>query len=264
VEVPKPVVETKGRKRSKKRSKKEKQLAKGKAQIENNIYTILFDELSLFNNELAHMSFKALKQKLILLDGKMLWLEHASEIDLVEEEGSDDIIDMELQMLEMGYELETADEMKDAYAPIDAGFDLEALKDDLKETKSWGDDLKELISDIASDNPLDELASKFILYDLRAMLERAVNEVFRLEGKIKKMPNKEESEKQLEQLHSEQKKAVKSSLKDMLGKLKKEKPKLVMDEEKITEFRNLTAKQIIEIKAKEEKNFDRLVNELLE
>jgi len=74
VEVPKPVVETKGRKRSKKRSKKEKQLAKGKAQIENNIYTILFDEVSLFNNEVAHMSMKALKHKLIMLDGKMLWL----------------------------------------------------------------------------------------------------------------------------------------------------------------------------------------------
>lgn len=245
-----------------KKSRKNEILEKKKDEIENNLYTILFDELIAFNNDLPHMSSKAVKQKLILLDGKMLWLERASEEDF-QEEGSEEIIDMEMQMLEMGYDLETAEEMKDDFSPLDVEFNLESFKADLEESKSLGDSLREIISEVTEDDPLEDLTSKFVLYDLRAILERAVKEVFRLEGKIKKLAEKEDALKEVEQLQAEQKKATKDSLRDMIATIKKEKPSLILDEEKIIEFKNLTPKQIVELKAKEEKEMDRMVNDLL-
>jgi hypothetical protein len=113
------------------------------------------------------------------------------------------------------------------------------------------------------ENPMDDLLYKFILYDLRMILERAIKEVFRLEGKIKKLAKEENSLKKIEVLRIEQKKAVKSSLKDMLSKLKKEKPKLILDEGKINEYKQLTNKKVTELKAKEEQQFDALVDELM-
>ncbi len=247
-----------------KKSRKAEVLEEKKVEIENNLYTILFDELVAFNNELPNMSSKAIRQKLILLDGKMLWLERASEEDLFQEEGSEDIIDMEMQMLENGYELETADEMKDTLSPLDVEFNLESFKADLEESKSLGDSLREMIKEVTeSEDPMEGLASKFVLYDLRAILERAVKEVFRLEGKIKKLAEKEDAVKEVEHLQAEQKKVSKDSLQDMLSTIKKEKPRLVLTEEKVIEFKNLTSKQIVELKAKEEKEMDRLVDELI-
>ncbi|MBN1330852.1 MAG: hypothetical protein JXA54_15370 [Candidatus Heimdallarchaeota archaeon] len=246
-----------------KKTRKTEMLMEKKEEIENNLYTILFDELISFSNVLPHMNPKAVKQQLILLDGKMLWLEKASEENLLHEEGSEDIIDMEMQILEKGYDLETADEMKDDLSSLDVDFDLESFKADLEESKSLGDSLRELINEVTEDDPLEDLTSKFVLYDLRAILERAVKEVFRLEGKIKKLADKEDSLKEVEQLQTEQKKATKNSLREMMIIIKKEKPRLILDEEKIIEFKNLTSMEIVELKAKEEKEMDRMVTELM-
>lgn len=255
----------KAKKKKTEKNKKEQQKIDEKTkELENNIYNILFDELTLFHNELQHMSIKALKQRLILIDGKLLWIEKESEEDLFEENDSEDIIDMEMEMLEMGLELETAEEMKMEFKPIETDLGLEDFKAHMEETKSLGDSLKEIMTEITLDeNPMDDLLFKFILYDLRALLERAINEVFRIEGKIKKLAKEEDSLKKIENLRIEQKKVVKSSLRDMLSKIKKEKPKLILKEEKIKEFKQLTKKQIVELKAKEEKQFDQLVDELL-
>ncbi|MCK5183673.1 MAG: hypothetical protein KAQ95_05155, partial [Candidatus Heimdallarchaeota archaeon] len=102
------------KRKGRRKARKEKVDLEKIAEIENNAYNLLFDDVNLFLHELPHMSLKALRQRLILIDGKMLWLEKISEIDLLDEEGSDDIIDMEMEMLEMGLDLETADEMKSA------------------------------------------------------------------------------------------------------------------------------------------------------
>lgn len=252
------------KKKTQKEKKEQQKLEEKTKELENNIYNILFDELTLFVNELQHMSIKAMKQRLILIDGKLLWIEKESEVDLFEEDGSEEIIDMEMEMLEMGLELETAEEMKMEFKPIEAGLGIEDFKTQIEETKSLGDNLKEIMTEMTLDeNPMDDLLFKFILYDLRAILERAINEVFRIEGKIKKLAKEEESLKKIEVLRIDQKKAIKASLKDMISKIKKEKPKLVLKEEKIKEFKQLTNKQIVELKAKEEKQFDQLVDELL-
>jgi hypothetical protein len=254
---------SKKKKSRKEEIKKQKQEEKTK-ELQNNIYNILFDELSLFLNELQHVSIKSLKQKLVLIDGKLLWIEKESEEDLLEEEGSEDIIDMEMEMLEMGLDLETAEEMKMEFKPIEVGLGLEDFKAQIEETKTLGEDLKEMLTEMTLDeNPMDDLLFKFILYDLRAILERAINEVFRIEGKIKKLAKEPDSLKKIEVLRIDQKKAVKSSLKDMINKIKKEKPKLILKEEKIKEFKQLTRKQVVDLKAKEEKQFDQLVDELL-
>ncbi|MHA1630565.1 MAG: hypothetical protein ACTSXO_06110 [Candidatus Heimdallarchaeota archaeon] len=262
------------RERKQKPPKKKKEKAKKKKQaqsiakeetISNNIYNLLFDEIAAFYNDLNHMSLKAIRQSLILLDGKMLWIEKLSEQDLLREKGSEDIIDMELQMLEMGMDLESAEELKDEFSPLEMDLTLEDFKAEMNEAKSFGQELRELIKDIEEDtNPIDELAYKFLLYDLRVFLERAINEVFRLQGKINRLKKKEGTEKQIKNLQIDQKRAVKSQLKEMLAKLKKEKPVLVFPEEKIKEYKELTVKQIVEIKRQEEQQFDQLVKEIMD
>ncbi|NHK31654.1 MAG: hypothetical protein FK730_09905 [Asgard group archaeon] len=252
------------KKKSRKEDIKQQKQEEKTKELQNNIYNILFDELSLFLNELQHVSIKSLKQKLVLIDGKLLWIEKESEEDLLEEEGSEDIIDMEMEMLEMGLDLETAEEMKMEFKPIEAGLGLDDFKAQIEETKTLGEDLKEMLTEMTlDDNPMDDLLFKFILYDLRAILERAINDVFRIEGKIKKLAKEQDSLKKIEVLRIDQKKAVKSSLKDMINKIKKEKPKLILKEEKIKEYKQLTNKQVVDLKAKEEKQFDQLVDELL-
>ncbi|MGC9781102.1 MAG: hypothetical protein HZR80_17795 [Candidatus Heimdallarchaeota archaeon] len=268
-EEPKKKKKRERKKRNKKPPKKiklsEKDLKK-KAEIENNVYNLLFDDINLFLNEIPHMSMKSLRQKLVLIDGKLLWVEKHTEMEFTEEEGSEDIIDLEMQMLEMGVELETAEEMKMAFTSDSPGFDLEAFKDEIEETKTFGDNIKDILKDFEDDNiekPIDDLMSKFILYDLRASIERAINEVFRLEGKIKKLKKQEGQEKKVQELESEQKKVTRSNLKDMITKLKKEKPKLILPEEKIAEFKKLTKNQIAAMKAKEEKALEEMVGDLL-
>ncbi|NHJ48202.1 MAG: hypothetical protein FK733_10485 [Asgard group archaeon] len=254
----------KERRKKKKEKKDKKEIEKKTKEMENNIYNILFDEINLFQNELQHMSVKAIKQRLILIDGKMLWIEKESEDDLAPKNESQEIIDMEMEMLEMGMDLESADEMKMEFQPIEADLNLDDIKAQMEETKTLGESLKELMTEMTLDeNPMDDLLYKFILYDLRTILERAVKEVFRLEGKIKKLSKEEDGLKKIEVLRIDQKKAIKSSLKDMLSKLKKEKPKLILEEEKINDYKQLTNKQITELKAREEQQFDALVDDLM-
>lgn len=236
------------------------------AEIESNAYNLLFDDVNLFLHELPHMSLKALRQRLILIDGKMLWLEKISEIDLLDEEGSDDIIDMEMEMLEMGIDLETADEMKSAYEPEIKDFNLSAFKAQIEEEKTMGESIKDIVKEIEMgdlEKPIDELMTKFILYDLRAQMERAINEVFKIEGKIKKLKKQEAKEKEVKALEADQKHAAKSHLKDVLNKIKKEKPKMILAKEFITEFKQLTNKKIAALKAREEKEFEQMVDDLL-
>lgn len=257
------------KKREKKKKTKElsEELKKGKKEIELNIYNLLFDEINLFLNELPHLSMKVLKHRLVLLDGKMLWVEKHSEDEIDLEEEKDDIVDLEMEMLELGLDLDDAEDSTVDYMATAEDFDINALKADLTETKSFGDNLKDLLKEIEEDGvekPIEDMLSKFILYDLRASLERAINSVFKLEGQVKKLTGQEGADKKLQNIIAEQKKITKSTLKDLLGKLKKEKPKLIMDEEKVNEFKKLTQKKVVDMKAKEEQEFDTMVEGLLD
>ncbi|TET29736.1 MAG: hypothetical protein E3J70_06190 [Candidatus Heimdallarchaeota archaeon] len=254
------------KRKSRRKARKEKVDSEKIAEIENNAYNLLFDDVNLFLHELPHMSLNALRQRLILIDGKMLWLEKISEIDLLDEEGSDDIIDMEMEMLEMGLDLETADEMKSAYEPEFKGFNLSAFKAQIEEEKTLGESIKDIVKEIEMgdlEKPIDELMTKFILYDLRVQMERAINEVFKIEGKIKKNKKQEGKEKEIKALEADQKHAANSNLKEVLHKIKKEKPKMILSKELITEFKQLTNKKIAALKAREEKEFEQMVDDLL-
>jgi len=254
------------KRKGRRKARKEKVDSEKIAEIENNAYNLLFDDVNLFLHELPHMSLNALRQRLILIDGKMLWLEKISEIDLLDEEGSDDIIDMEMEMLEMGLDLETADEMKSAYEPDIKEFNLSAFQAQIEEEKTMGESIKEIVKEIEMgdlEKPIDELMTKFILYDLRAQMERAINEVFKIEGKIKKLKKQEGKEKEIKALEADQKHAAKSHLKKVLDKIKKEKPKMILSKEFTTEFKNLTNKKIAALKAREEKEIEQMVDDLL-
>ena len=253
-------------KRKKEKKSDEKKSQKIPDKIDLNAYNLLFDELNALFNELPHISPKSLKQRLILIDGKMLWLEKYSDQDILLEEESDDIIELEMEMLEMGLDLESADEMKSSYEAMPDDFDIEAVKNDLQKTKSWGEDLKDLIKDIEEDSTgeVEGLTSKLLLYDLRAIMEGAIKIVFTLEGKIKQIKNDPNEKDKVKALQEEQKKNTKRYLNDIIAKLKKEKPQLILPEKLINEFKNLTQKHIAELKKKEEQVLDDLVNELLE
>ena len=254
------------KRKSRRKGKKEKIEQEKIVEIENNAYNLLFDDVNLFLHELPHMSLNSLRQKLVLIDGKMLWLEKISEIELIDEEGSDDIIEMEMEMLEMGLDLETADEMKSAYEPEVKDFNLSAFKVQIEEEKTLGESIKDIVKEIEMgdlEKPIDELMTKFILYDLRAQMERAINEVFKIEGKIKKLKKEEGKEKEIKALEADQKHAAKVNLKEVLNRIKKEKPKMVLSDELIKQFKELTNKKIAALKAKEEKDFEEMVDELL-
>ena len=60
------------KRKSRRKARKEKADSEKIAEIENNAYNLLFDDVNLFLHELPHMSLKALRQRLILIDGKML------------------------------------------------------------------------------------------------------------------------------------------------------------------------------------------------
>ena len=267
----KPEKKKRERKKREKKKKKTKELSeelkKGKKEIELNVYNLLFDEINLFLNELQHLSMKALKQRLVLLDGKLLWVEKHSEDEIDLEEEKDEIVDLEMEMLELGLDLDDAEDSTLDYMATAEDFDISAIKADLTETQSFGDNLKELIKEIEEDGPekpIEEMLSKFILYDLRASLERVINSVFKLEGQVKKLTGQEGAEKKLKNIIAEQKKITKSALKDMVSKLKKEKPKLILDEEKVNDFKKLTQKKVVDMKAKEEQEFDTMVEGLLD
>ncbi|NHJ05869.1 MAG: hypothetical protein EAX90_13670 [Candidatus Heimdallarchaeota archaeon] len=255
------------KKSKKKKEQSKKQIVKSD-EIDLNVYNLLFDDVNLFMNELGKISTKEIKQRLILIDGKMLWIEKESEEELLVEEGGDEIIDIEMEMLEMGLDLDDAAEELALSQEATAGdFDLEAIKTDLEETKSFGDSIKDLIKEIEEDDlekPIDELASKFLLFDLRAILERAINEVFKIEGKIKEMMKEGEDKMKIKNLFVDQRIAVKRALKDILDRLKKQKPSLIMDEGKIKQFKALNEKEIAAMKAKEEQEFDQMVEGLLD
>jgi hypothetical protein len=254
------------KRKSRRKTRKEKIDSEKIAEIENNAYNLLFDEVNLFLHELPHMSLNALRQRLVLIDGKMLWLEKISEIDFLDEESSDDIIDMEMEMLELGLDLETADEMKSAFEPDIKDFNLSAFKAQIEEEKTLGESIKDIVKDIEMgdlEKPIDELMTKFILYDLRAQMERAINEVFKKEGKIKKLMKEEGKEKEIKALQADQKHAAKKYLNEVLKHIKKEKPKMILSEEFIKEFKQLTNKKIAALKAKEEKDFEQMVDDLL-
>ena len=258
--------------RKKREDKKKKELSKEEIaetkKIELNVYNLLFDEVNLFMNELNKIPTKEIKQRLILIDGKLLWIEKKSEEELLTEEGGDEIIDIEMEMLEMGLDLDDAAEELALSQEATAGdFDLESIKADLAETKSFGDNIKELIKEIEEDDlekPIEELASKFLLFDLRAILERAINEVFKIEGVIKEKMKAGEEKAKIKNLFVDQRVAVKRALKDILERLKKDKPILIMEEKEINQFKKLTEKEIAEMKAKEEEEFDQMVEGLLD
>ncbi|MCK4290983.1 MAG: hypothetical protein KAX09_08380, partial [Candidatus Heimdallarchaeota archaeon] len=162
--------------------------------------------------------------------------------------------------------LETADEMKAAYEPEIKDFNLSAFKAQIEEEKTMGESIKDIVKEIEMgdlEKPIDELITKFILYDLRAQMERAINEVFKIEGKIKKLKKQEGKEKEIKALEANQKHAAKSHLKEVLNKIKKEKPKMILSKEFITEFKQLTNKKIGALKAREEKEFEQMVDDLL-
>ncbi|NHJ84179.1 MAG: hypothetical protein FK734_01870 [Asgard group archaeon] len=264
--------EDKKKKRREKKSKKQKKKDKEKEQdidkqiLDLNVYNLLYDEIIAFLNELPNIPLKTLRRRLILLDGKMIWLEKQTEEDLFEEKGSDEIIDFEMEMLEQGMDLESADEIKDVYSTEGMEFDLDSYKEIIEEGKTFGQSIKDIMKDIEMDDvdkPVEDLMSKFILYDLRAFIERSINSVFKLEGKIKKLSKANPEDNQIKILQADQKKAVKTNLTDMANKLKKEKPKMILTEERINEFKNLDYKKILELKAKEEKEFEDMVGDIL-
>jgi len=264
--------EDKKKKRREKKSKKQKKKDKEKEQdidkqiLDLNVYNLLYDEIIAFLNELPNIPLKTLRRRLILLDGKMIWLEKQTEEDLFEEKGSDEIIDFEMEMLEQGMDLESADEIKDVYSTEGMEFDLDSYKEIIEEGKTFGQSIKDIMKDIEMDDvdkPVEDLMSKFILYDLRAFIERSINSVFKLEGKIKKLSKANPEDNQIKILQADQKKAVKTNLTDMANKLKKEKPKMILTEERINEFKNLDSKKILELKAKEEKEFEDMVGDIL-
>lgn len=252
-------------KKQKKAKEAKKQEPKKPTKIDLNVYNQLFDEVNLFLKEISILKTKDIKQRLILLDGKIIWLEKQSEKNLTSEEGTDEIINLEMEMLELDMDLETAEEMTMAYEASAEDFSLQAVKDDLKEAQTFGDSIRELLKEFEEDtDPMDDLMSKFLLYDMRGSLERAISEVFRLEGKIKKLMQEGEDKKTIKGLFVDQRKAVSKSLKEILSSLKKEKPEMILTEDQMKEFKNLSHKEIAELKAKEEKEFDQMVNELLE
>ncbi len=253
------------RKKQKKEKEEKKQKSKKQAKIDLNVYNQLFDEVNLFSKEINLLKTKEIKQRLILLDGKIIWLEKQSEKSLASEEGTNEIIELEMEMLEMDMDLETADEMTLAFEASAEDFSLQAIKDDLNEAQTFGDSVRDLLKEFEEDtNPMDDLMSKFLLYDLRGSLERAISEVFKLEGEIKKLMQDGKDKKTIKGLFIDQRKAVRKSLKMILSSLKKEKPVMILTEEQMKEFKNLSHKEIADLKAKEEKEFDQMVNELLE
>ncbi|MHA1154591.1 MAG: hypothetical protein ACTSQK_00640 [Candidatus Heimdallarchaeota archaeon] len=253
------------RKKQKKTKKEKKQEPKKPDKIDLNVYNQLFDEINLFSKEISQLKTKDIKQRLILLDGKIIWLEKQSDIALTSEDGTDEIIKLEMEMLEMDMDLETADEMTLAYEASAEDFSLQAIKDDLNEAQTFGDSFRDILKDFEEDtDPMDDLMSKFLLYDMRGSLERAISEVFRLEGNIKNLMKEGEDKKTIKGLFVDQRKAVSKSLKEILSKLKKEKPEMILTEDQMKEFKNLTHKEIAELKAKEEQDFDQMVAELLE
>ncbi len=253
------------RKKQKKAKKEKKQEPKKPDKIDLNVYNQLFDEVNLFSKELRILKTKDIKQRLILLDGKIIWLEKQSDKALTSEEGTDEIINLEMEMLELDMDLETADEMTMAYEASAEDFSLQAIKDDLNDAKTFGDSIRDMLKEFEEDtDPMDDLMAKFLLYDMRGSLERAIGEVFRLEGEIKKLMKEGEDKKTIKGLFIDQRKTVSRSLKEILSSLKKEKPEMLLTEDQMKEFKNLTHKAIAELKAKEEQEFDQMVNELLE
>ncbi len=89
------------RKKQKKEKEEKKQKSKKQAKIDLNVYNQLFDEVNLFSKEINLLKTKEIKQRLILLDGKIIWLEKQSEKSLASEEGTNEIIELEMEMLEM-------------------------------------------------------------------------------------------------------------------------------------------------------------------
>ena len=55
------------KRKGRRRTRKEKIDPKKIAEIENNAYNLLFDEINLFLHELPHMSLNALRQRLVLI-----------------------------------------------------------------------------------------------------------------------------------------------------------------------------------------------------
>ena len=53
-------------------------------------------------------------------------------------------------------------------------------------------------------------------------------------------------------------------IKEILSKLQKEKPKMILSEEKILAFKQLTNKEIAEMKAKEEEAFEEMVQYIMD
>jgi transketolase len=215
---------------------------------------------------LKHLSLKELKQRLILLDGKLLWLEKQSELELITSEETDDMIDLEMEMLEMGLELDSAEEVKTSHSGAPGVVDLEQMKETIHQQETFRESIMNLVQEIEEDpieEPVEDLMSKFLLYDLRAFLEKAVNKVFTLEGKINQLKANKVEQKEIDDLHQEQKRATQSYLKDIIKKLKKEKPKMILSEKKIGQFKKLTNEQVAELKAQEEEQFDEMVEDLL-
>ncbi|MEA2071650.1 MAG: hypothetical protein U9O98_10230 [Asgard group archaeon] len=258
--------------KDKKKQKSEKSMEKESEEqdlIKANVYNLLFDEMNLFLKELSKLTMEEVKKRLVLLDGKMLWLEKMSQLDEKLKQEGKDIIDLEMEKLEMGLELDSAEEIAARQAQPPQSFDLNELKNQLHEEEpSLKEVFSGLLEDVENDSiekPINELMSKFILFDLRALIEQSINQVFYLEGKIKNLKKEtEDQKKEIEKMKKKQKEAVQHSLKDMLKKLRKEKPKMLLSKERLNEFKALTQKQIAELKAKEEEELESMIENLLQ
>ncbi|MBD3189429.1 MAG: hypothetical protein GF308_02240 [Candidatus Heimdallarchaeota archaeon] len=252
--------------KKKPQKKEDVKIAKEKKILEHNAYNLLFDELTFFLKQLPKLSSKDLKQQLILLDGKMLWLEKQTELQLTGGEEVEDVIDVELQMLEMGMDLESADEVKLSMNPSEIKFDLEMVKERISDGDFFDTSLKGLEEDFDLEDlekPIEELEADFILFDIRTQMEGAINTVFSLEGKIKEL-DLEKDKEQIKQIRYEQKKAVNRYISNILKKLKKEKPKLILSEKQLKQFKELTKEEIAKLKAQEERSLDKMAEDLLE
>ena len=182
------------------------------------------------------------------------------------EEETDDIISMEMDMLEMGMDLESADELKVDLTPGEVGFDLKNFTESLKSGDLFDDNLSGLKEEFSLDDldkPMEELEANFTLFEIRSIMEKALSAIFSLEGKITELKEQKAAEK-IQAIQDQQKKALTQYIREIIDVLKKEKPKLLLTKEKVKEFKQLTTKKIAEMKAEEELELEEMAKDLLE
>jgi hypothetical protein len=256
----------KNKKRKKRKQKKEKKKITKPSKLQLNVYNILFDELNLLLKETPKLSRKKLKERLILLDGKLLWIERKSELDISAEEETDDDIALEMEMLELGLDLDDAEEVIFEEGNLAApGLDISSYKKMIEKQTEKNENLKKIFTEFSVedlDKPLDDLEGSFVLFELRALIEKAVSGVFTIEHQISEIQEQEEQKEKIKQLERRQKQVLKNALEEALQKIQKEKPELILKKEKIKEYKKLTTTKIADMKAQEEKLLEEMMEKI--